>query len=178
MKPFIASFDSTISHWVQQLPPGLYGLMYSVSFIGQPLITIAVGVIIGIAAAATHHYRLVVASFVALATFGANSVLKELFHRSRPATDYARDMILETYSFPSGHAASSVAIFGLLAYIAWHTLPQPLAGITTGLLVLLILLIGISRIYLGAHYASDVVVGWLVGLVGLVIIVVVVRPLV
>lgn len=85
-------------------------------------------------------------------------------------------MVLETYSFPSGHAASSVVIFGLIALIAWHLLPQPYASIAVGLLVALIVLIGISRVYLGAHYATDVLVGWLVGAVGLAIIIWIVRP--
>lgn len=138
-----------------------YTLMYAVSFIGQPLITIAMVIIIGIVAGVAARYRLLAACIVTLGTYGVNSGLKELFHRTRPNTEYARSMVLETYSFPSGHAASSVVIFGLIALIAWHLLPQPHASIAVGLLVALIVLIGISRVYLGAHYATDVLVGWL-----------------
>lgn len=177
MRPLLSTFDTTISRSVQSLPDGLYGLMYTVSFIGQPIFTLVIILAVAIFSAALQQYRLLVAAFVAAATFGANSVLKELFHRPRPDTEYARGMILETYSFPSGHAASSVVVFGLLAYIAYHLLPQPFGGIVAGLLILLILLIGISRIYLGAHYPSDVLAGWLVGSIGLAIIIWVVRPL-
>ncbi|HEY0898042.1 MAG TPA: phosphatase PAP2 family protein, partial [Sphingobacteriaceae bacterium] len=75
------------------------------------------------------------------------------------------------YSFPSGHAMSSVTFFGLLIYFIWKR-----AGLNPGiryliisLLVLLICIIGISRIYLRVHYASDVIAGFCVGLIWLVI---------
>ncbi|MGB4761903.1 MAG: phosphatase PAP2 family protein [Candidatus Saccharimonas sp.] len=178
MRTFLASFDATIGNWIHTLPAWLHGLMYSVSFIGQPLITIPIVVAIGILATTAQQYRLLIASIVALGTYGVNSILKELFHRARPDTGYAEQMILETYSFPSGHAASSVVIFGLIALIAWYSLPQPYALIAAILLVVLILLIGLSRVYLGAHYPTDVVIGWCVGLVGLAIIVWIVRPFV
>ncbi len=176
MRTHISAFDSTIGQWIHALPAWLHPLMYAVSFIGQPLITIAMVIIIGIVAGVAARYRLLAACIVTLGTYGVNSGLKELFHRTRPNTEYARSMVLETYSFPSGHAASSVVIFGLIALIAWHLLPQPYASIAVGLLVALIVLIGISRVYLGAHYATDVLVGWLVGAVGLAIIIWIVRP--
>lgn len=178
MRTYISTFDSTIGQWIHSLPAWLHGLMYTVSFIGQPLITIALVVVIGVASVIAARYRLLAACIVALGTYGVNSGLKELFHRSRPDTEYARNMVLETFSFPSGHAASSVVIFGLIALIAWHLLPQPYAAIVVAAIVILILLIGISRVYLGAHYASDVVIGWLVGAIGLAIIIWIVKPFV
>lgn len=176
MRTILASFDATVGQWVHTLPTWLHGLMYTVSFIGQPLITISIVLMIGLLSTAAQQYRLLIASIVALGTYGVNSILKELFHRARPNTEYVQGMILETYSFPSGHAASSVVIFGLVAVIAWHMLPQPYAALAVGLLVALILLIGVSRIYLGAHYASDVLIGWIIGFVGLAIIIWIVRP--
>lgn len=176
MRSYLAAFDTIVGQWIHSLPTWIHGLMYTVSFIGQPLITISIVAMIGLLSTAAQHYRLLVASIVALGTYGVNSILKEVFHRARPDTEYARGILLETYSFPSGHATSSVVIFGLAALIAWHLLPQPYATIAVTLLIVLIILIGISRVYLGAHYASDVLVGWGIGFVGLAIIVWIVRP--
>jgi undecaprenyl-diphosphatase len=70
----------------------------------------------------------------------------------------------DSLSFPSGHALGSMAAFGLLAYlfsIGWANAAYRRLGI--GLCVLLILLIGFSRMYLGVHYFTDVVAGYALG---------------
>lgn len=93
------------------------------------------------------------------------SVLKPLFGRIRPSVAHFTET---SASFPSGHAALSVALFGFLAYAACRARllgPRsavPVAG-------LLILSIGFSRLYLGEHYLSDVVNGFLVGAIWLVV---------
>ncbi len=86
--------------------------------------------------------------------------LKRLFHRDRPDTLYYN----LGYSFPSGHAFFAVVIFGMLAYIfardAW---PNKRIVVWT-IAIILILLVGFSRVYLGEHYPSDVLAGYLVGI--------------
>jgi len=85
------------------------------------------------------------------------------------ATRVQRPPLLDTsvlsYSFPSGHASVSVAVFGFLAVMVarelrsnWHWIPYSLA-------VFLVVAIGFSRLYLGAHWLSDVLAGWSLGLV-------------
>jgi undecaprenyl-diphosphatase len=67
---------------------------------------------------------------------------------------------MKTHSFPSGHACGSAVAYGAIAAVTG----SPVIAIVVTVLVLLI---GISRIYLGAHYPSDVVAGWLIGILGL-----------
>lgn len=93
--------------------------------------------------------------------FMLNYILKLIFSRTRPIDI---NIITETgYSFPSGHAMISLAIYGFLAYLLWKS-DYKYKKIGVLLLVLLIVLIGISRIYLGVHYTSDVIAGFIVSL--------------
>jgi undecaprenyl-diphosphatase len=73
-------------------------------------------------------------------------------------------------SFPSGHAIMSMTFYGLLIYIFNHSVEHPaLRIILCGLLVVLVLLIGFSRVYLRVHYASDVLAGFIIGFLWLLI---------
>ncbi len=91
-----------------------------------------------------------------------NQLLKWVFHRPRPGI--ARLLEVGGYSFPSGHAMVSIAFYGFLAYLFWSNIRQiKLRYLVTFGLVVLIALIGISRIYLGVHYPSDVLAGFAAG---------------
>lgn len=97
-----------------------------------------------------------------------NSSLKETFKRVRPA-DPLMDP-LRNFSFPSGHASSGIIFYGLIAYLIWQSdLSRPAKFILSILSIAFALLIGFSRIYLGMHYASDVVAGFCIGFAWLVI---------
>lgn len=90
-----------------------------------------------------------------------NVLLKSLFMRDRP---YDLMIITETgYSFPSGHAMASLGFYGFIIYLLWHfNLDKKFKILFSTLLSILIILIGQSRIYLGVHYASDILAGYLV----------------
>jgi len=90
-----------------------------------------------------------------------NYVLKFIFERARP--DLWTHLVEETsFSFPSGHAMGSSAFaFGIVA-ILWNTKWRPLAIVLSGLYVVSI---GLSRLYLGVHYPTDILAGWLLSLV-------------
>jgi undecaprenyl-diphosphatase len=101
--------------------------------------------------------------FAMVATALLNSGLKLSFGRDRP--DF-RDPIIDeqTHSFPSGHSMGAVIAFGLLAYFLLLALSDRREKIAVVVVAaVLTLLIGFSRIYLGAHYFSDVVGGFAVG---------------
>lgn len=97
-----------------------------------------------------------------------NQVLKNIFQRPRP-TEY-RIINEAGYSFPSGHSMVSMAFYGFLIYLIYKNVKNKYLkwGLTT-LLSILIILIGLSRIYLGVHYTSDVIAGFLVSVSYLII---------
>lgn len=92
-------------------------------------------------------------------SFISNQVLKRIVARPRP-TEYR---IVEElgYSFPSGHSMVGMAFYGLLIYFTYRKVKNPFIKWSVCiLLTALIFLIGFSRIYLGVHYASDVIAGF------------------
>jgi membrane-associated phospholipid phosphatase len=106
------------------------------------------------------------AAALVLALAGAgllNAVLKLVFHRPRPELAFVH---LETYSFPSGHAAVSSAVYATLAFLLIrrsHRSAVKLGIAFTAFVV--IVLVAFSRLYLGAHYLSDVLAGISFGIV-------------
>lgn len=91
--------------------------------------------------------------------------LKQLFGRSRPDL-VPHGVAVSTASFPSGHAMMSAVVYLTLGVLLARTQPQRairlyLIGISTGIT----LLVGISRIYLGVHWPTDVLAGWILGAV-------------
>lgn len=97
-----------------------------------------------------------------------NQLFKFILQRPRP-TEYR--IINEVgYSFPSGHSMVSMAFYGLLIYFIYkYAKNKYIKWISIILLSLLIIMIGISRIYLGVHYTSDVIAGFLVSISYLII---------
>ena len=97
-----------------------------------------------------------------------NITMKSLFARPRPLDI---SLVEETgYSFPSGHSLTSMAFYGLLIYlITTSNLSKKLKIILNIILSLLILIVGLSRIYLGVHYFTDVIGGFLLAIIYLII---------
>lgn len=95
-------------------------------------------------------------------------VLKMLIQRPRPSFPH---LVIESgFSFPSGHAMASLGFYGFLIYLIWQTNINKKVKIgVTIILSILILLIGLSRIYLGVHYFTDVVAGFICSTIYLLI---------
>lgn len=100
--------------------------------------------------------------------FVINTILKFIFARPRPLDI---NLIEELgYSFPSAHAMISTAFYGFIIYLIWQTkISKRRKWISSIVLSILIVLIGITRIYLGVHYASDVFAGMLISISYLVL---------
>jgi undecaprenyl-diphosphatase len=98
-----------------------------------------------------------------------NIIFKTVFHRARP--DILPLIHATGYSFPSGHSMISAAFYGYLIYLCIIFLKRPWKQILCAFQLVLILFIGVSRIYLGVHYASDVIGGFLAGISWLIIFV-------
>src|SRR5207253_5489188 len=89
---------------------------------------------------------------------------KTTFHRARPV-QVVGIIAAQQYSFPSGHAMVSAAFYFYLAYLCWRLVRGAWRFVLIGGLVLLAVSIGASRIYLEAHYLSDVIAGYIAGFV-------------
>lgn len=105
--------------------------------------------------------------FVALATGGAlvvNAALKEAFQRPRPdIVPHLREVV--TMSFPSGHALTSAAVYLTLGALCMRIAERRVTKFYCMAMAMLVTgLVGASRVYLGVHYPTDVIAGWLFGL--------------
>lgn len=103
-----------------------------------------------------------------------NQVLKIIVQRPRPVGYRLIDE--KGYSFPSGHSMVSAAFYGFIIYLVYKNVKNKYIkySIIT-ILILLILCIGISRVYLGVHYASDVIAGFLISICYLIIFISIVN---
>lgn len=106
----------------------------------------------------------ITALFVIIVPLSAqlNHMLKQLFVRERPAINPLVDAV--GYSFPSGHSTSSMVVYGFFIFILQQS-EWKYKKIVIVFFMLLILLIGISRIYLHAHYPTDVLAGFAFGFI-------------
>jgi undecaprenyl-diphosphatase len=101
-----------------------------------------------------------------------DAALKLWFHRDRPSVTWA--LARETtFSFPSGHAMLSLVVYGMILYLILRLSHSRLPDVSASLIALpLILGIGVSRVYLGVHYPSDILAGYLAGLIWLLAVIV------
>ncbi len=98
-----------------------------------------------------------------------NLGLKHVFARPRP-TEVLRIVTESGSSFPSGHTMAAACFYGFLIWLVWQMVhDRRLRGLLTALLALIIVLVPTSRVYLGAHYCTDVLGGLLISMVYLVL---------
>jgi membrane-associated phospholipid phosphatase len=159
--------DLQITHAIQEIEsPFFAGLMTLVSWPGFLPQSILVILLI---AFALYMYGLHWESLTSLlaATFSGaiTELIKAIIQRPRPASDLADVFsVLTSYSFPSGHVMFYVSAFGFVWYLSYSLLKRSLKrSFLLGFFGSLILLIGVSRIYLGHHWASDVLGAYLLG---------------
>ena len=151
--------------------PGFEGLMIAISWPGfLPQSAIITGVIILLILGFGLQWEALVALMAALLSTGLNLLVKDLIQRPRPAATRVHVLAsLTDYSFPSGHVMFYTGFFGFIVFLAFTLLKVSLKRIL--LLVffsLLVLLVGLSRIYTGEHWASDVLGAYLLGSLTLV----------
>jgi membrane protein DedA with SNARE-associated domain len=142
-----------------------------VTTLGSP-VTMAILAVIVAAVLLRRRWWIVLAGWVAAFAGGGllNWALKRVVHRPRPAGAEAF-LYGSSFSFPSGHAMGSLIGYGMLAYLLltfWPWARRHSIAVTIGVFVL-VLLIGLSRLYLGVHFLSDVIGGYAAGLVWLAV---------
>jgi undecaprenyl-diphosphatase len=157
------ALDNGVLAWLQQFrSPALDTLMRGLSLMGSEGIAVLLVVLLVYLG---FRGRWGAAASLLLVVGGAqllNDILKDLFQRTRPAP-VAGLILAQQFSFPSGHAMVSAAFYLFVAYLGWRLLRGRWRYVLSGGLVVLILLIGISRLYLDAHYFTDVVAGYIAG---------------
>jgi undecaprenyl-diphosphatase len=169
-------FDLKISHELQEEKNPVFALvMQGVSAIGDAWIGI---VMIGtVSAFYIARRQLLEAGFIlaTLSNFVLTSFLKVLVARPRPPYFFLDPanifQSVNQYSFPSGHVLFFVVFFGFIAYLAWLHQTGFARIIIIAICSALVMLIGPSRIYLGAHWASDVVGSYIIGVLWLSVLI-------
>jgi undecaprenyl-diphosphatase len=158
----IIYFDRTIIDNVQGLEtPFLTNVMKFFTFIGSAPFVIVLSLFLLFFLYKVLHHRFELILFVAAIAGSAilNGILKQFFQRVRP--DFHRLIDIEGFSFPSGHAMNAFTVYGIISFLLWRHIPSRLGrGALLLISTVMILTIGISRIYLGVHYPSDIVGGY------------------
>jgi undecaprenyl-diphosphatase len=161
------AIDLQITRAVQSIHfPSFALLMSLISWPGfGPQDVIIAGLIILLIYAFGLHWEAVMALIAALFTSGINVLVKDLVQRPRPLSNLVNVFAkLSSYSFPSGHVMFYLGFFGFIWFLAFTLLKPSLKR--SFLLVffgILIVLVGVSRVYLGEHWPSDVLGSYLLG---------------
>jgi len=161
------SIDLNITHGLQSIHNSFFSmLMTSISWVGfSPQAFIVSLIIIVLIYVLGYHWEAIASLIAALIVELLNLLVKVLVHRARPSAKLVHVTDLFTsYSFPSGHVMFYTGFFGFICFLTFTLLKR--SWIRTLLLVVFgghVVLVGLSRIYLGEHWASDVVGAYLLG---------------
>lgn len=162
-------FDNTIHNFIHSnTSVFINNLMHSITFLGSTLFIVSLCLIIFIAFIIKGKKKRAfsIASILIVSTI-LNNVIKFIIRRPRP--EYI-EVIENTYSFPSGHMMASTTLYGFLIYLVINSqLAKKYKIIISTFLSLIILSVGVSRIYLGAHFASDIIGAFLLSLTLIII---------
>jgi len=176
LKDAIIRFDTAVTTYVSHWPAWIQTPMLVITNVGQPIIMAIAAVIAGVWAWQHSQHKIAYSMAATLAAMGVNSILKHYIHRTRPDTLYVSNMYFKTSSFPSGHAFSAMVVCALFAYLALKYMPGTWGIVAAIALIVFALLVGVSRVVVGAHYPTDVLAGWLLGALFAVVIIVVFKP--
>jgi membrane-associated phospholipid phosphatase len=161
--------DLSVSLRIQEYDGLLYSIMYGVSFISSPLpaTIIVISIAVWLAKAKRILESILIGSATALSSLAIVPLIKSLVDRPRPTADLIQVMISNGgESFPSGHAVYAVVFYGFLFYLLTNLFSRKgFVRTIRILLVVLIVLTMFSRIYLGAHWLSDVMGGFFLGVI-------------
>ncbi|HVE80959.1 MAG TPA: phosphatase PAP2 family protein [Candidatus Dormibacteraeota bacterium] len=160
----LRNFDIAMSSLVARIPNSYSPLMTFASKVGDFWLVIFTFFSLIISAFVFNNTELLKTTATLGVLVPLAEIAKLITRRKRPETLYVQQMKFKTYSFPSGHSYVSALICGYLILLL-STLSAGLLGIVfAGILLAFTLIIGVSRVYLGAHFPSDVIAGWLFAL--------------
>jgi membrane-associated phospholipid phosphatase len=164
--------DSRVVHWfADRRSPVMDFVMMEVTTLGNGLVlTMIVGIVSLFLWLTNHRWSVYILIVGVMGGQVINNILKGMFGRPRPDTiEPVADVL--TLSFPSGHAMSAIIAYGGVAYLVGRLEPTArLRRATWVTAAAMVMAIGISRIYLGVHYPSDVLAGFIAGAAWLVFV--------
>lgn len=170
----LATYDSKVTAYVTSFRnPGLNIFMQGITELGDLYGYIALTVICTVLFYLKfRNWRYVLEMVFVLAIAGlSNSALKQVINRARPDVDHL--VSVATLSYPSGHAMTAISFYGFLIYLIYNIKMRKIFKIALIFLFsVMIILIGISRIYLGVHFPSDVAGGYIAGFIWIIFCVV------
>lgn len=156
--------DTTVREWViERRSPGWTPVFTVISAVGSSVLLVPLAVVLAVVLG--RRGRRSDAFLVGTATLGVlvlGPVLKIVIGRPRPGDGHL--VLVNSWAYPSGHSLTSTAVLGVLTVLAvrhLHTRARRAAVVAAG--VLLIAAVGVSRVYLGVHWPTDVLAGWLIG---------------
>lgn len=149
------------SESVEHMSPVLTGIVKGITHLGDPAVVIAFCLLLFVPSKARRTIALPVSITVIISGI-LNIVLKSLFKRERP--DILRLINETSYSFPSGHAMINASLYTMLILLIFLFIKnRPCKIGLSAVCIALTTAIGFSRVYLGVHYAGDILGGWLIG---------------
>lgn len=163
-------FDNTIYSFISIfICKTITSIMKCITFFGSAYVLITITTLLILFCKDKKYFGINLVSI-----FIFNIILKGIIGRTRPV---GRNLITEGgYSFPSGHSMVGFAVYGLLIYYIYKNVKNKIhKWILIIFLSLLIIAIGISRIYLGVHYPSDVLAGYLLALIWLIFFITIIE---
>jgi undecaprenyl-diphosphatase len=175
----VRQFDDWARDGIHQFAsPAVSFVMRAVTMSGSAVVLLSLSLIVALAFFAKKKYRAMTLFVVTMAGSSLlNVALKLSFHRARPLP-FFDIQTPNSFSFPSGHALMSFCFYSTIAALISARSNSRAVRITVwALAALLIVLVGVSRIYLGVHYPSDVVAGYAAAFIWVMFIVIVDRAI-
>jgi undecaprenyl-diphosphatase len=154
-------FDQVVREWVHgYASPGMTRAMNAISLLGYNILIVELAIALAVFAWLRWRRAALWLTVAMTGSLVLDLALKYIYHRTRPTGYFGTAP--HSYSFPSGHALCSFCFYGVLAGL----LSARIKSLALRMLIwfaaaVLVIVIGLSRIYLGVHYPSDVVAGYL-----------------
>ena len=164
----ISSFDDNIYNMIFSIRNNFLDLFFkTITLCANTIPIICIVIILLLIVKDKYRYVL---GITTITTLLSNQLIKHIIMRPRP--DHLRLIKQNGYSYPSGHSMISIAVYGFLIYYVYHKVKNKVLKIALIILLsLLIILIGISRIYVGVHYPSDVLGGYTLSLLIIIVVI-------
>lgn len=153
---------------VERMSPLLTNIMKAITHIGDPISVVTICLILFVIPNLRKDYAIPV-SITVIISACLSVILKYIFVRERP--DILRLINETSYSFPSGHSMNNMALYSMIILLVYKQVKNKKIKICIiTYCIIVTILIGFSRVYLGVHYITDVIGGWCAGFSVMIIV--------